>query len=154
FMPRENAKRDGLIDRTKEPIGIRMKDFCELKDTFKYFSPKFTKVLSHEIDGLIFQPVQLPYTAGRCDSILKWKPPSHNSIDFRLKIVRDRSSDDPSREEYIGLLFVGRESEPFSEIELTKELHNCDNKIIECGFDMEREKWFFMRERTDKSFPN
>src|SRR5699024_9795261 len=85
FMPRENAKRTGRIDRNKEPIGIRMKDFCELKDTYKYFSAKFQKVLSHEIDGLIFQPVRFPYTCGRCDAILKWKPPSHNSVDFRLK---------------------------------------------------------------------
>lgn len=81
--PREKGKQTGLIDRTREPIGIRIKDFCEIKDTHKYFSSKFQKVLSHEIDGLIFQPVNMGYIAGRCDKILKWKPPSHNSVDFR-----------------------------------------------------------------------
>ncbi|GAA6079194.1 mRNA-capping enzyme, partial [Tachysurus ichikawai] len=28
------------------------------------------------------------YKPGRCDEILKWKPPSHNSVDFRLKISK------------------------------------------------------------------
>ncbi len=28
------------------------------------------------------------YKAGRCDDILKWKPPNLNSVDFRLKITK------------------------------------------------------------------
>ena len=28
------------------------------------------------------------YKPGRCDEILKWKPPSLNSVDFRLKITK------------------------------------------------------------------
>jgi len=34
----------------------------------------------------------------------------------------------------------------------TKELKSMDGKIIECKF--ENGSWKFMRERTDKSFPN
>lgn len=30
-----------------------------------------------------------PYLAGRCDDVLKWKPSSMNSIDFKLKIVNE-----------------------------------------------------------------
>lgn len=30
-----------------------------------------------------------PYSAGRCDDVLKWKPSSMNSIDFKLKIVTE-----------------------------------------------------------------
>jgi len=29
-----------------------------------------------------------PYVCGRCAEMLKWKPASMNSVDFRLKIVR------------------------------------------------------------------
>lgn len=29
------------------------------------------------------------YVCGRCKDVLKWKPPSLNSVDFRLKIVRE-----------------------------------------------------------------
>ena len=51
-----------------------------------------------------------------------------------------------------GLLFVGGYPNPFAEIKLTKELRQYDKKIIECTF--ENGRWVFMRERTDKSFPN
>ncbi|CAH1970959.1 unnamed protein product [Acanthoscelides obtectus] len=34
----------------------------------------------------------------------------------------------------------------------TKALKDLDNKIIECKY--EDNQWKFMRERTDKSFPN
>lgn len=33
-------------------------------------------------------PLPQKYKAGRCDDILKWKPPSLNSVDFRLKITK------------------------------------------------------------------
>ena len=37
---------------------------------------------------------------------------------------------------------------------MTKELKQLNNKIIECKFDMQTNRWVLMRERTDKSFPN
>ena len=36
--------------------------------------------------------------------------------------------------------------------QFTKALKHLDNKIIECKW--ENNQWVFMRERTDKSFPN
>ncbi|KAH7636958.1 mRNA-capping enzyme [Dermatophagoides farinae] len=152
IMPRESAKRSGQIDRSKEPFGVRMKDFCELKNTYKFFEPKFQRDLSHEIDGLIFQPVHLPYIAGRCDRVLKWKPPTHNSVDFLLKIVEETR---PGRvEKYLGQLYVGGKREPFAYINVTQELRKHNNRIIECRFNMQKNGWEFMRERTDKSYPN
>lgn len=61
--------------------------------------------LTHENDGLVFNPLedvgsamcncvcscQLPqmqsYTAGQSPFVLKWKPPSLNTVDFKLAIV-------------------------------------------------------------------
>lgn len=36
--------------------------------------------------------------------------------------------------------------------QVTKDLKQYDNKIIECKF--ENNSWVFMRQRIDKSFPN
>lgn len=152
IQPRENAKRTGQIDRTKEPIGVRIKDFFELKNTYKFFETKFQNSLSHEIDGLIFQPVHLEYISGRCNQVLKWKPPSHNSVDFLLNIVEETR---PGRiEKYIGQLFVGGQMHQFAQIRVTNELKKYHNRIIECRFNFNKGAWEFMRERTDKSYPN
>ncbi|CAG2101565.1 unnamed protein product, partial [Medioppia subpectinata] len=150
--PRERAKVEGVIDRTKEPFGVRKKDFWELRDTYKIFEEKFTRNLSHEIDGLIFQPVPDSYIPGQCDLTLKWKPPSLNSVDFRLKIILD---DRPGMlRKLMGNLYVGGLDLPFATMKVTKDLKQYDNKIVECNFDVAIQQWVFMRERTDKSFPN
>lgn len=57
-------------------------------------------------------------------------------------------------EDYIGQLYVGGQDNPFSYIKVTKALKNYNNKIIECRFNMSKNGWEFMRERTDKSHPN
>uniref|UniRef100_A0A0M3K246 mRNA guanylyltransferase n=1 Tax=Anisakis simplex TaxID=6269 RepID=A0A0M3K246_ANISI len=114
------------------------------------FEDKFTKNVGHEIDGLIFQPVKEPYRAGRCDSVLKWKPPSHNSIDFKLQIRK--VCKEGELPEHIGFLYVQHESRPMGEIKATKKLLPYNNKIVECT--LQNGKWVFMRERTDKSLPN
>jgi len=38
--------------------------------------------------------------------------------------------------------------------QVNKELRSCDNKIVECYYDADKKQWVFMRQRTDKSFPN
>jgi len=37
---------------------------------------------------------------------------------------------------------------------VNKELRAYDNKIVECHYDPDKKQWVFMRQRTDKSFPN
>lgn len=55
--------------------------------------------------------------------------------------------------ERLGHLYVGGQSNtPFAQMKVTKEMIALENKIIECRF--EKGKWVFMRQRTDKSFPN
>ncbi|KAM3851288.1 mRNA-capping enzyme isoform 3-T3 [Vipera latastei] len=115
----------------------------------KLLEGNFAREVSHEVDGLIFQPVG-KYKPGRCDDILKWKPPSLNSVDFRLKLARVVGEGLLPRN--VGLLYVGSLDRPFAEIKVTKDLKQYDNKIIECKF--ENNSWVFMRQRIDKSFPN
>ncbi|XP_044024265.1 mRNA-capping enzyme isoform X3 [Siniperca chuatsi] len=116
---------------------------------FNLLEGSFTSQVSHEVDGLIFQPCGR-YKAGRCDDILKWKPPNLNSVDFRLKITK--VGGEGLLPQTVGLLYVGNYDRPFAKMKATKELKQYDNKIIECTFASN--SWVFMRQRVDKSFPN
>ncbi len=151
--------RAGKINKDSEPFRIRMKKFWDVQCTRELLGPKFTKKeLGHEPDGLIFQPVRddnghpHPYTCGRDYKILKWKPSSHNSVDFKLRIIRENRPGMVAKDE--GYLFVGGQDRPYGYIKLNKVLRALNNKIIECKWDHDRNEWSFMRERTDKSFPN
>lgn len=48
--------KEGLINRANEPFSVRLKDFWDITQTASLLSEKFAKSLSHEPDGLIFQP--------------------------------------------------------------------------------------------------
>ncbi|KAE9414727.1 hypothetical protein Angca_002783 [Angiostrongylus cantonensis] len=148
--PRNSAIKAGRIRKDREPMSVRVKDFWEMEALPKLFEPKFTKNVGHEIDGLILQPVDAPYTCGRSDIVLKWKPPSHNSIDFKLQIRKVVKEGELPQ--HIGYLYVQNSNEPMATMKATKKLLPYDNKIIECTF--ENGQWIFMRERTDKSLPN
>ena len=87
--PRIEAMRRGIINREQEPFSVRLKDFWDLTQAKSLLSEKFARQLSHEPDGLIFQPEQEPYISGRCDEVLKWKPSEQNSVDFMLKISEE-----------------------------------------------------------------
>ena len=54
-------------------------------DQYKVTKQHYIDKFFAEINDCLFQP----YTPGRDDNILKWKPSSHNSIDFKLMISKD-----------------------------------------------------------------
>lgn len=87
--PRYQAIENGLINKSLEPFSVRNKEFWDISQTASLLGEKFAKTLSHEPDGLIFQPSIDSYKAGRCDDVLKWKPLELNSVDFRLKIGKE-----------------------------------------------------------------
>lgn len=89
IQPRQEATKRGMIHRESESFGVRVKDFWDVTQAKSLLSEKFAKQLSHEPDGLIFQPKLDPYVCGRCDEVLKWKPSEQNSVDFLLKIRVD-----------------------------------------------------------------
>ncbi|XP_071450546.1 mRNA-capping enzyme [Hetaerina americana] len=148
--PRRECMKTGLIDRDSEPFSVRLKEFWDVTQAGSLLSDKFAEQLSHEPDGLIFQPAKEPYIPGRCMEVLKWKPASHNSVDFLLKIVMEEGEGIVPRK--IGQLFVGGYSQPFALMKVSKAIKELNGKIIECKF--QDKQWVFMRERTDKSFPN
>lgn len=58
IRPRIAAMRKGIINKANEPFSVRKKDFWEVKCAEDLLGEKFAKGLSHEPDGLIFQPAK------------------------------------------------------------------------------------------------
>lgn len=48
--------KEGRIDKSTEPFSVRLKQFWDITQAGSLLSDKFSKMLSHEPDGLIFQP--------------------------------------------------------------------------------------------------
>lgn len=147
---RHRALREGRLQKEKEPFAVRLKAFWDVTMAGSLLREKFAKQLSHEPDGLIFQPSDDPYCPGVSIHVLKWKPLSMNSVDFRLEIGVE--SGKGILQSKIGYLYVGGLNRPYGTMKVTKEIKNLHNAIIECK--VENGKWVFMRERRDKSFPN
>ncbi|CAH0726426.1 unnamed protein product, partial [Brenthis ino] len=148
--PRDRAISNGMINKEVEPFRVVLKQFWDLTMAKDLLEEKFARTLKHEPDGLIFQPSQTGYMAGTCPDVLKWKPSDMNSIDFKLKIAKESGLGMLTKK--VGLLYVGQLTEPFAKMKVSSAIKHLDNKIIECKF--ENNQWVFMRERTDKSYPN
>jgi len=144
------------IDKSREPFSIRIKEFYPIEEAIKLLDEEgsFMKQIAHETDGLIFQPAGDAdvYKSGRCDDILKWKPPELNSVDFKLRITKSGGVGMLTKSH--ASLFVSGHDGAFAQMKFTRDLRQYDNKIIECKFDQKDNSWKFMRERKDKSFPN
>ncbi|XP_045510958.1 mRNA-capping enzyme [Colias croceus] len=149
ISPRDRAITSGAIDKTAEPFRVALKAFWDVAVAERLLGEQFARSLHHEPDGLIFQPAKEPYVPGQCDDVLKWKPSDMNSVDFRLKIV---STECGIKKVTEGYLYVGSLTRPFAVMKNVKNIKHLHDKIIECKY--EDNKWVFMRERTDKSFPN
>ncbi|XP_066584331.1 mRNA-capping enzyme [Prorops nasuta] len=147
---RHRALTEGRVQREREPFSVRLKQFWDITTSARLLDEKFTKMLSHEPDGLIFQPSEEPYTPGFSPLVLKWKPLSLNSVDLKLKIVTETGEGILPKK--IGHLYAGGSNVPFGKMKMTKQIKDLNNAIIECK--IENNQWVFMRERTDKSFPN
>lgn len=151
--PRHKAINEGLLDRSREPFGVRRKEFYHLSVTEKVIAMK----TGHEHDGLIFQPIKEPYKSGTCQSILKWKPPHLNTIDFKLHIRKFEQAGCIT--ETFAFLFVQGCEQPWARIKINKtnreEMKEYDGKVVECEcLDLRTNSWKIMRIRTDKSHPN
>lgn len=146
---RRRAKQANIIPREGEPFKVADKGFYMLHDAKKTWDLQVT----HEKDGLIFQPVDAPYVGGTCHNILKWKPPNLNSIDFRL-VVREERQNGCLPETY-AYLHVSNKADPLVRFKLDRDQQSYrqyHNKIVE--MTLNNQKWVIMRERTDKLTPN
>ncbi|KAL7007850.1 Dcp1p-Dcp2p decapping enzyme complex alpha subunit [Cystobasidiomycetes sp. EMM_F5] len=137
-----------------------------IQAVFKEHLPK----LQHGNDGLIFTGAEAPYTSGTDPRIIKWKPPSENSIDFKLELRFPPSSTDPREadlrvkplfllmencgtkrgHEFFDCMHV--EDDEWEEWKASGE--QIDDRIIEVVWDANHQNWRKLRFRTDKTDGN
>ena len=103
------AGKSGSYDFSKEPFSVRRKDFAPIAGTEK-FVREFIPKLTHECDGLIFQPSRARYENGTMPHLLKWKFTHLNSVDFLLRLERGDGGAARPR------LFVGGERDTLVEV--------------------------------------
>ena len=106
------AGKSGSYDFSKEPFSVRRKDFAPLAGTEK-FVREFIPKLTHECDGLIFQPSRARYENGTMPHLLKWKFTHLNSVDFLLRLDSRGAGDGKGA---IPRLFVGGERETLVDV--------------------------------------
>ncbi|THH13869.1 hypothetical protein EW146_g6409 [Bondarzewia mesenterica] len=125
--------------------------------------------LQHGNDGLIYTSVNTPYVPGTDTNILKWKPPSENSIDFKVVLRFPPSRRSPDKPDFRAKpvfalnVWCGGEGqravyEPYDvmyvddeEWERLKASHEqIDDRIVEVHWDPAVDSWRMMRFRDDK----
>ncbi|KII69762.1 mRNA-capping enzyme [Thelohanellus kitauei] len=151
IAPRDMGFANHSIDRSKEAFSVRLKPFFD-KSAIRRLNEEFIKTLTHESDGLLFQPQKMPYQGGTSKYVLKWKPESLNSVDFYL--VVNSLTRPGCLPEYDGNLHVVGYDGVFAKIKVDNELKKYNRKIIECRFDRSINRWVFLRVREDKILPN
>ncbi|KAE9409462.1 mRNA guanylyltransferase [Gymnopus androsaceus JB14] len=119
--------------------------------------------LHHENDGLIYTCVNTPYTAGTDSNVLKWKPPSENSIDFKLVLRFPPLPSNPSQPDYRAKpVFLATRGvaryEQYDEMNVDDDEwermkasgEQYDDRIVEVHWDPFVSGWRMMRFRNDK----
>lgn len=160
-------------------LRIRIKDFYERNEVRVLFdhickdsSGKYVYVnnnrrdgvLCNENDGLIFAPVQMPYQLKNSDTLLKWKPPHLNSVDFQMQLTRivDQRRKEPSVRVVVAYMGTGSRVHPLREVYVPFKIRSkwaanfehFNNSIAEFGYNRSTGDWHYIRQREDKDIPN
>ncbi|KAI0934759.1 hypothetical protein AcV5_006499 [Taiwanofungus camphoratus] len=170
YKPYAKMMKDHPHMAQNQPFDIKVKDVklsYHVEDVFNIDLP----ALQHGSDGLIYTCAETPYIPGTDQNILKWKPPSENSIDFKLMLRFPAAQNgQPNfyakpifelhvycgderglpRYEFYDLMHV--EDEEWESLKASGE--QLDDRIVEVHWDPEHEHWRMMRFRDDKPAGN
>lgn len=89
-------------------------------------------------DGLIFTPVHEPIRTGTHETLFKWKPREHITIDFLIQGGKE--------------LYIQERGRLIHETSLGREQSLPDGTIVECDYGPIG--WRVVKIRTDKTYPN
>lgn len=167
YQPYIEALKRRAPNLPPPPFDIKFKNM-----EFSYGIPVIfqnMKKLRHISDGLIFTSREAPYVFKTDEMILKWKPPSQNTVDFLLSLEFPLVNQDG--EEFLDYdakpichlkIWMGNERYQLVETmyltddewEQLKSLNEpLDDRIVECYQD-EKHRWRYMRFRDDKDNGN
>ncbi|KAF8912102.1 mRNA capping enzyme [Gymnopilus junonius] len=164
YKPYEKMCQDHPQVAEKQPFSILVKEINLSYHVEKVFNVDIP-ALQHGNDGLIYTCVNTPYTPGTDKHILKWKPPSENSIDFKLVLrfppSRYNSQEPDWHAKPVFLLYVWTGGDSYEEYddmlvedqeweELKKSGEQVDDRIVEVHWDPSLSRWRMMRFRDDK----
>jgi mRNA guanylyltransferase len=114
------------------------------------------KDYNHSNDGLMFTDSEAKYAFGTCETMVKWKPPEENTVDFLLQVRKSNAQD----KYYIMINHGNKGYQIESEFVFGQDLdkikgETLNGRIIECKYDKNWPfKWRFSRFRDDKSDAN
>nr|GAT53305.1 mRNA guanylyltransferase [Mycena chlorophos] len=129
----------------------------------------YTPATDSNIDGLIYTCVNAVYTPATDSNILKWKPPSENSIDFKLVLRFPPLKNDPSVPDFgakpVFLLQAWSGSDRYEQYDsmyvedaewerMKASGQQYDDRIVEVHWDPSVSGWRWMRFRDDKQNGN
>ena len=131
-----------IICMKSDAYKIKVKTFYPLDD-FQEFTEQYLPTVQQKIDGLIFTPVYEPVRMGTHETMFKWKPKDHNTIDFQMK------------KNILGWrLYVQEKGQLVYECTLEgEESWYAEDAIVECAYDGQG-CWKPLKIRRDKTHPN
>ncbi|KAI1794609.1 mRNA capping enzyme, alpha subunit [Ganoderma leucocontextum] len=173
YEPYRKMMRDHPHMAMQQPFEFKVKDVkfsYRVEDVFNIDIPQ----LQHGNDGLIYTCVSTPYAPGTDPNILKWKPPSENSIDFKLVLRFSPTPGKPKvpdfqtkpifelhvwcgddrgvpRYEFYDIMHV--EDDEW-ESRMKRSSEQLDDRVVEVHWDSAQELWRMMRFRDDKPHGN
>lgn len=164
YKPYSKMLKDHPHMAQTQPFEVRVKDVKFSYHIDQIFEKEIPQ-LQHGNDGLIYTCVSTPYMAGTDPNILKWKPPSENSIDFRLVLRFPPSRESPKDPDYyakpvfeLHVWCGGIRYELFDTMYVTDEEwerlktegDQLDDRVVEVHWDKQLGVWRMMRFRDDK----
>lgn len=129
-----------------DPFQVGIKQFWPLEKFGEFQEAEFP----YETDGLVMTPVREPMRVGTHETMFKWKPLQQNTIDFQVK-WRPHSNKWGLYIQDKGVLYL--ECEWAAEDGVPPEFLRED-AIVECMYVPDNKKWWPLKERADKNYPN
>ncbi|KAK7467331.1 Dcp1p-Dcp2p decapping enzyme complex alpha subunit [Stygiomarasmius scandens] len=168
FKPYAKMLRDHPQMIESAPFEIKVKPIRSSYNADQVFTVDIP-ALQHGNDGLIYTCVNAPYTPGTDPNIMKWKPPSENSIDFKLVLrfppLPNKPKEPDFRAKPVFLLeaWCGDKNgvaryEQYDEMyvaddeweQMKRSGQQYDDRIVEVHWDPSVMHWRMMRFRDDK----